>query len=453
MQPLRIALRRIDCRTADARAELRALRRLLSPDGSVVSERGRALTLKVFGEALSPLQSVERICKAVKARGFAAAQEFSIAFDGYSLTPANLKVGADELAAAHGTARPGLLEAVGKARRNVLAYQSAILHQDQEVNQPNGARIRHRHRPLRRVGVCVPGGAAAYPSTLLMTVVPAQAAGVKEIAVIAPPTAYGSLNAEILAVCHELGVEEVYRLGGAHGVAALAYGIDGLPRVDMIVGPGNLFVALAKKHVFGEVGIDAIAGPSEVIVLADESARPEFVAADLIAQAEHSPGASLLITWHEPLLAAVAADLEKQLAAQSRGELARAALEQFGALILARDEAEAIDLTNALAPEHLHLQTASAEAHAERCPNAGAIFVGPHTPVALGDYVAGPSHVLPTGGTARFASGLSANDFLRRTAVIRYDEAALRADFPALEFLAEAEGLPGHAASARLRAR
>jgi histidinol dehydrogenase len=311
--------------------------------------------------------------------------------------------------------------------------------------------LRLRYRPLRRVGVMVPGGAAAYPSTLLMTVVPAEAAGVRELAVVMPPTANGAYNRDQLATCHELGVREVYRIGGAQAVAAIAYGVDGLPAVDMIVGPGNLFVALAKRFVYGQVAIDCIAGPSEVVVLADASATPDYVAADLIAQAEHHPGASILITWHAPLLDQVAAALERQLAALSRGDLARESLENFGTLVLTRDAADAVALTNRLAPEHLHIQTADAAALAERVDHAGAIFLGSHTPVALGDYVAGPSHVLPTGGTARWASGLSANDFLRRSSVISFTSAGLRRVADDVRCLAHKEGLTGHAFSVDLR--
>jgi histidinol dehydrogenase len=301
------------------------------------------------------------------------------------------------------------------------------------------------------VGVMVPGGAAAYPSTLLMTIVTAQAAGVKELAVALPPTPHGAYNRDLLATCHELGVTEVYRMGGAQAVAALAYGVAGIPPVDMIVGPGNVFVALAKRLVFGQVAIDCIAGPSELVVLADDSARPEYVAADLIAQAEHHPGASILITWHEPLLDKVADALGRQLAKLPRGELARESLESFGALVFARDAEEAVSVANWIAPEHLHIQTRNPDELAARVDNAGAIFLGEQTPVALGDYVAGPSHVLPTGGTARFASGLSANDFLRRTSVIAFTPAGLERVAGDVGCLAEKEGLTGHAFSVDVR--
>ncbi|HZT79442.1 MAG TPA: histidinol dehydrogenase, partial [Gemmataceae bacterium] len=359
-----------------------------------------------------------------------------------------------ELAEAHAaveSAEPAFLETVRHVRQNVLAFQLGLLHGDAVLRVAGSHELRLRYRPLRRVGVHIPGGAAAYPSTLLMTVCPAQAAGVKEIAVVMPPTPNGAYNRDLLAVCYELGVGEVYRVGGAQAIAALAYGVEGLPAADMIVGPGNLFVALAKRHVFGKVAIDCIAGPSEVVVIADHSANPEHVAADLIAQAEHSPGASLLVTWHEPLLDATAAALERQLARLPRGDLARDSLNGFGALVLVADAAEAAALTNQIAPEHLHICTQQPDALAQRIDNAGAIFLGDATPVALGDYVAGPSHVLPTGGTARFASGLSANDFLKRTSILHFTPAGLARVADDVIRLARKEGLTGHAASVEVR--
>ena len=309
------------------------------------------------------------------------------------------------------------------------------------------------YRPIRRVGVCIPGGAAAYPSSLLMTVVPAQAAGVAEIAVVVPPSPFGGFNTDILAACHALGVTEVYRIGGAQGVAALAYGLKaiGLEPVDKIVGPGNLFVALAKQHVFGTVDIDSIAGPSEVVLIADRSAVPAFVAADLISQAEHSPGASILLTWEPGLIDQVALALEDQLARLSRGGLARDSLERFGALVLVRDEDEAVAISNQIAPEHLHVSTAEPRRLLPRLTNAGAIFLGHFAPVAAGDYAAGPSHVLPTGGTARWASGLSANDFLKRSSLIALSRDGLAALAPDIRLLADKEGLSAHRSSVDLR--
>jgi histidinol dehydrogenase len=395
---------------------------------------------------------VERICGDVRKRGLAAVLEYTAKLDGVTISAETLRVPATELAVAHAAADPKFLETVRRIRENILRFQMAILHLDVEVATPHGGYLRQRYLPLARVGICVPGGAAAYPSTVLMTAVPAQAAGVKEIAVVAPPTKFGSYNRELLATCHELSITEVYRMGGAQAVAALAYGLEGiagqpLAKVDKIVGPGNLFVALAKKLVFGDVGIDSIAGPSEVIVIADDSTPAAFVAADLIAQAEHAPGSGVLITWSERLVVAVAAELEMQLATLDRGDLARQSLEAFGALILVRDREEAAQLADTLATEHLHLAYDGAEDLLAKIRCAGAVFLGPYSPVALGDYVAGPSHVLPTGATARFASGLSANDFLRSNSVIHFTHEGMNAVADDVVRIAGVEGLSAHAAS------
>jgi histidinol dehydrogenase len=325
------------------------------------------------------------------------------------------------------------------------------LHQDVEVTRSVGVTLRQRYVPLQRVGICVPGGTAAYPSTVLMTAVPAQAAGVKELAIVAPPTRFGAYNADLLATCHELGITEVYRMGGAQAVAALAYGVDGVPAVDKIVGPGNLFVALAKKLVYGDVDIDSIAGPSEVVVIADELARADFTAADLLAQAEHAPGSSILITWSDELLETTLRELERQVAQLSRHELTVQSLLDFGALIRVRDEQEAVDITNSLAPEHLHIATRNAEKLLTDIHHYGAAFLGSYSPVALGDYFAGPSHVLPTGATARWASGLSANTFLRSSSVIEYSCEALANAAPDVALLADAEQLTAHRASVDIR--
>jgi histidinol dehydrogenase len=371
--------------------------------------------------------------------------------DRAELTPGTIRVEQDRLAAAHAKADPKLLSAIRHIREHILEFQSALVPRDVRIERPHGSYLEQRFRPLARVGICVPGGAAAYPSTVLMTAVPAQAAGVKELAIIAPPTPFGAYNDDLLATCHEIGVSEVYRLGGAQGIAALAYGVEGLPRVDKIVGPGNMFVALAKKTVYGEVDIDSIAGPSEVVVIADDTTRPDFTAADLIAQAEHAPGASILITWSAKLLEATAAELAKQTAHLSRGDLARQSLEQFGALVLVRDQAEAITLANEIASEHLHIAVDEPAAILANIRDAGAVFVGNYTPVAVGDYAAGPSHVLPTGGTARFASGLSARDFLRSHSVIHCTREGLAAVADDVRTLADKEGLTAHRASVDVR--
>ena len=451
--PETLKILQIDTRRDDFRAALAELRERLSPRGNVVSEAGRRKTIEVFGEPLSPSQVVERICGDVRQKGLAAVLDYSTRIDRAELTTDAIRVPDADLRAAHAAVAADFLATVRRVQRNVLEFQRAILHQDVLLDRPHGGYLRQRYLPLRRVGICVPGGAAAYPSTVLMTAVPAQAAGVPEIAIVAPPTKYGAYNRELLATCHELGIREVYRLGGAQAVAALAYGIDGLPRVDKIVGPGNLFVALAKKHVYGEVDIDSIAGPSEVVVIADQTTRADFVAADLIAQAEHAPGASILITWSADVMEATAGELCRQLRAIERGDLARQCLEDFGALVLCRDASEACSLADEIAPEHLHIATDNAEQLLPNIRHAGAAFLGNFSPVAIGDYVAGPSHVLPTGGTARWASGLSANDFLRRTSIIHCTQAGLAALAGDVRTLANAEGLTAHWASVDIRVR
>jgi len=437
----------------DGQRELERIRQKLSISGDVVSPAARAKTIEVFGEPLTPQQVVTRICHDVRERGAEALLEYTRKLDGVELTPETLRVSEGEIEQAHRAADPQFLEAVRRIRANIWRFQTEILANDVTLAAEGQWELRLRYRPMRRVGVCVPGGAAAYPSTVLMTVVPAQAAGVKEIAIVSPPTATGANNPAVLAVCRELGVREVYRVGGAQAVAALAFGCGPIRPVDKIVGPGNLFVTLAKREVFGHVDIDMLAGPSEVVVLADESAEPEFAASELIAQAEHSPGAAFLVSWHERLADAVAAAIQRQLEGLERAELARSCLEEFGALIVATDEQQAVQITNSIAPEHLVIMTADPDQTLERIESAGAIFLGPHSPVAVGDYVAGPSHVLPTGGSARFASGLSSLDFLKRSSVIKVTAGGLERVAADLRCLAECEGLTAHWASVAVRLR
>lgn len=450
-------LRRIDSRHDPLGSALDELRERLSPrGGAIVSEQGRRKTMEVFGEPLSPQQVVERICSNVRQRGLEAVLEYSRKLDGAELTSDSLRVSSAELEAAHRQASPEFLASVRRIRENVLEFQRAILHRDIEVRRANGVVLRQRYLPLERVGICVPGGAAAYPSTVLMTAVPALAAGVSEIAIVAPPTPFGANNPDVLATCHEIGVREVFRLGGAQGVAALAYGVRNgqsriINKVDKIVGPGNMFVALAKQHVFGDVAIDSIAGPSEVVVIADRTAQPSFIAADLLAQAEHSPGASVLVSWEPSVIEETERELKQQLSRLSRSELTSHSLEAYGAMILVKDADEACNVTDLIAPEHLHIATANPESLMERIRNAGAIFLGDYSPVAVGDYAAGPSHVLPTGGTARWSSGLTANDFLRGGSVIAYSREGLHEVAADVRRLADKEGLTAHRASIDVR--
>ncbi len=449
-QPQPLNIQRVDARSG-ATEILQQLRDKLSPRGDVVSPRGRALTEEVFGKPLSPIEVVETICEEVRRKGTPALLRYGKALDKADLSADQLRVPAEALADAYRDADPALIASIERIRDNVAEFQRAILHRDVSIKTRPGVTLTQRYLPLRRVGVCVPGGAAAYPSTVLMTVVPAQVAGVQEIAVVAPPTPFGAYNKDMLATCHALGVTEVYRVGGAQAVAALAYGCDQIPPVDKIVGPGNLFVALAKKHVYGTVDIDSFAGPSEVIVIADDTARADYVAADLLAQAEHSPGSAILITWNDSLVDDVHDELVKQVARLDRSELTVDSLEAYGALILVRDQDHACELTDSFAPEHLHIETADPHDLIARIRNSGAAFLGHHTPVALGDYAAGPSHVLPTGGTCNWAAGLSSNSFLRSGSITEFDKSALNQIADDVVHLAEKEGLTAHARSVTIR--
>ena len=442
---------RIDCASDDAREAILELRRQLSPKGNVVSPQGRARTIAAFGEPLTPQQVVERICADVQCRGLDAVLDYTARLDGVTLDPSAVRVSKDELAHAFRSADADYLRTVRRVRDNILAFQSGILNRDAVMRRGPGCELTLRYRPLRRVGVCIPGGAAAYPSSLLMTVVPAQAAGVEEIAVVVPPTPFGGYNTDLLAACHALGVTEVHRIGGAQAVAALAYGVEGLPGVDKIVGPGNLFVALAKRQVYGEVDIDSIAGPSEVVLIADWTADPRYVAADLISQAEHSPGASVLITWEPDLIDRVADALVEQLGRLSRGDLARDSLERFGALISVRDEDEAVvadEPDRAGAPAHLR-QRPRADRRAD--PQRRRDLPRARHPRRRRRLRRRPVARPPDRGDRAWASGLCSNDFLRRTSLIHMDRDALARIAPDVRMLADKEGLSAHRYSVDIR--
>ncbi|MCG3125910.1 MAG: Histidinol dehydrogenase [Phycisphaerae bacterium] len=396
------------------------------------------------------LRAVREIIADVRARGDAALLDHTVRLDGPRLSPDQLRVPATALDAARRALAHDLRNAVQAAAANVRAYQTALLPRPACVTRA-GVRLESRVQPLARVGCLVPGAAAPLISTIIMTVVPAHVAGVPEICIVAPPRHAGDVHPAILGVAAELGVSEVYRVGGAQAVAALALGTATIRAVDKIVGPGNIYTQLAKRELFGVVGIDSVAGASELMIIADESAAPRCVAADLLAQAEHDPGIAILLAFDAQTVTAVSAEIDSLLAALPRAAGARRSLDQFGAAIVVADNSAAAELANAMAPEHLHVQTRDAEALANLCHHAGAIFVGPHSPEALGDYVAGPSHVLPTGGTARFSSGLTVADFTRRVSVVGFGSDAIRREGPDAITLADAEGLTAHAESVRRR--
>jgi histidinol dehydrogenase len=412
---------------ADYRQAISALKNAL---------RGGELTSEAKASH-SVAEVVRGIIEQVAKGGDAAAARLTSELDRAQISPANLRVGPELMERAHREADPDLLALIRRAAANVQAYQEHILWKSPPPLERGGRRLGVRYTPLRRVAVYVPGGRALYPSTVVMTVVPARVAGVKEIVMVSPPTG-GEIAPLALALAWELGVREVYRLGGAVGLAAVAHGTETIAPVDKIVGPGNAYVAEAKRQLFGRVGIDSIAGPSEVLIVADDSANPSWVAADLIAQAEHDPGSAI-------------AQVEEQLAQLERGDAARRSLERYGAVIVSKDLEQACSLANEFATEHLQIITREDDACLARIESAGAIFVGAYTPVPLGDYYAGPSHVLPTGGTARFSAPLSCNDFLKVSSLIRYGAADLAADAADVATFARREGLTAHARAVELR--
>jgi len=397
-------------------------------------------------------RAVAAIVDAVQAEGGAALRRFSLRFDGCA--PRRLRATRRELAAARASCPPGLREAIAAAAANLERFARRQMADCRgfSLEVVPGVRAGQRLLPIDRVGIYVPGGRHPLVSSLLMAAVPARIAGVSRIVVCSPPGGDGRAAPAVLAAAGILGLDEVYALGGAQAVAAMAYGAGGVPRVDKIVGPGNLYVTLAKQLVFGRVGIDLPAGPSEIAILADASARPEWVAADLLAQAEHDPLAvPLLVTTSRRLALAVAAWLRRQLPALTTAGTARRSLEANGMILLAPSLERAVAFLNRLAPEHLELQVAEPERWAARCRAFGSLFVGPLAAEALGDYSSGLNHVLPTAGAARFSGGLSVRDFLRFATTLRIDRGGLRRIAPTARTLAQAEGLAGHDLSLALR--
>lgn len=387
----------------------------------------------------------------VRARGDAAVIDYTSRFDRLDLTPATLRVPASELKAARAACDPTAIAALELARARIEDYHRRQKPEDARFSDAAGVEMGWRWTAIEAVGLYVPGGQASYPSSVLMNAVPAKVAGVERLVMVAPAMR-GKLNPLVLAAAQIAGVDEVYRIGGAQGIAALACGTATIAPVAKIVGPGNAYVAAAKRRVFGQVGIDMIAGPSEVLVIADASANPDWVAADLLAQAEHDEVAQSILLTNSP---ALATEVEKAVAAQlkslPRTAVAAASWRDFGAIIEVADLMAAVPLVDRLAPEHLEIATANPEPLAAAIRNAGAIFIGHHTPEAIGDYVGGPNHVLPTARSARFASGLGVLDFMKRTSLLKCSPEGLRALAPAAAALGEAEGLQAHARSVTIR--
>lgn len=397
------------------------------------------------------LGAVKNIIADVRARGDAALLEYTKLFDGARLTADTLRVSESEIDEAYANVPDELLAAMRRSAKNIADYH-ALQKQKTWLDIKDGAILGQMVRPLASVGVYVPGGRAAYPSSVLMNVLPAKVAGVPKIVMVTPPDRNGRIYPLTLVAAREAGVDEIYKIGGAQAVAALAFGTKTLPKVDKITGPGNIYVALAKREVFGFVGIDMIAGPSEVLIVADGSANPVYAAADLLAQAEHDPlAAAILVTDSETLAKAVGQELERQLADLPRKDIAAESLKNHGALVVTPSIEKAVEIANAVAPEHLELLVREPFDLLSRVENAGAIFLGEHSPEPLGDYFAGPNHTLPTSGTARFFSPLSVDDFMKKSSIISYSRAQLKAAKDDIVVFAEAEGLSAHARSVALR--
>jgi len=419
---------------------------IVRADGVSEAERIAAMRMR-SAEVLAEIErAAADIMNTVKKQGYEAVREYSLRFD--QAEPR--EIGREEVRAAYDACPEALLEALERAASNIRDYNEKLLPKSAEWTSPDGGRVGRVVRGLSRVGVYVPGGTAAYPSSVLMNIIPAKVAGVEEVVMVTPPT--GNLNNAVLAAAQIAGADRVIAVGGVQAVAALTYGAGFIPRVDKLVGPGNAYVAAAKRMAYGELDIDMVAGPSEVLVIADGSADPRFVAADLISQAEHDVLASaVLLTTSRSLAEEVNRELARQTAALSRAAIIRTSLRDFGCAIVCGSLEEAAVLANEIAPEHLEIMTEDPRALLPAIRHAGAVFLGPWSPEPLGDYMAGPDHVLPTSGTARFFSPLSVESFLKTMSVMEYDRASLTKAAGSIIALAQAEHLTGHANSIRIR--
>ena len=398
-------------------------------------------------------RDVATIVNGVRLKGDAALVDYTRRFDRVALDAADLRVDEKSLRETAASADSVVVKALREAIRNVRTFHEQEIEHSWKVERAPGTWVGQRVSPIERVGLYIPGGTASYPSSVVMNVVPAQVAGVPRIIVATPPRTL-SENPAVAAALVALGITEIYRVGGAQSIAALAFGTETIPRVDKITGPGNRYVAAAKRQVYGIVGIDSIAGPSEVVIIADENANPEYIAADLLAQAEHAEDASaILITTSDRLAQEVDRELASQLHTLERSAIIQKSLAQYGGIIVIDDMEEACALVNELAPEHLQIVTREFDQIASRVRNAGAIFLGEYSPEAVGDYLAGPNHVLPTARAARFSSALGVNDFIKRTNMVSFSAMELRRTAPMIAALARAEGLEAHAQSALIRTR
>ncbi|HHW06048.1 MAG TPA: histidinol dehydrogenase [Clostridia bacterium] len=424
--------------------------RIIDSQDPVVEELRKAGQISGY----EVLPQVMEIIDTVRRDGDRALYDYTERFDGASLAGKGLQVTAGEIEAAYDEVTPGFLKALRQAKENIINFHRRQLEKSWWQVDEAGNILGQLYRPLTRVGLYVPGGRAAYPSSVLMTALPGLVAGVKELVMVTPPGRNGTVNPYTLVAAKEAGVTEIYKIGGAQAVAALTYGTETINPVDKIVGPGNIYVTMAKKLCYGDVDIDMLAGPSEILIIADQTANPVFLAADLLSQAEHDPLArSILITPERDLAEKTAREVMKQLAELPRREIAGRSLEHRGAIIITADLGEAFDLANRFAPEHLELCLDQPFSWLGRVENAGAVFLGHYSPESLGDYYAGPNHVLPTGGTARFSSPLNVDMYMKKTSLIGYTQAGLLEAAEAVEELARVEGLAAHGRAVAVRRR
>ena len=420
-------------------------------DEVVLSDRIRARNKELFGADLSATELVHRIVQEVRQKGDQALFHYTKLLDCVDLTSDHLMVSEEEFQVAEHSADPKVVASLKKAADNIFSYHEEQKPRSWMTYRAHGSILGQEIFPLSRVGIYVPGGTAAYPSSVLMNAIPALVAGVEEI-IMSVPTKDGVINPYVLVAARLLGVKKIFKIGGAQAIAAMAYGTESVPRVDKITGPGNIFVTLAKKEVYGHVDIDMLAGPSEILILADESASAEYVAADLLSQAEHDPlASSILITTDMELAQESLAEVRKQLETLPRKDIARASLEGHGRIIVTENMDQAIHLANVSGPEHIELLVGDSFHILPKIRCAGAIFLGPYSPEPLGDYFAGPNHVLPTGGTARFYSVLNVETFMKRTSIISYTQEALNDVSEDIIHLAETEGLDAHARAIQMR--
>ena len=420
-------------------------------DELTLNDRIRQSNVEIFGEDLSPTDLVHRIVQDVRYKEDEALFHYTKLLDHVDLTPKNLMVSEEEFQAAERSVNPDVVASLKKAADNIFSYHEEQKPRSWMTYRAHGSILGQEVLPLSRVGIYVPGGTAAYPSSVLMNAIPALVAGVGEI-IMAVPTKDGIINPYVLVAAHFLGIDKIFKMGGAQAIAAMAYGTEIVPRVDKITGPGNIFVTLAKKEVYGHVDIDMLAGPSEILILADDSASPQYIAADLLSQAEHDPlASSILITNDRSLAENTMSEVQRQLEVLPRKDIAGASIEDHGHIIVTENMEQAIALANVSGPEHMELLVKEPFHMLPQIRCAGAIFVGAYSPEPLGDYFAGPNHVLPTGGTARFYSVLNVETFMKRTSIISYTQRALDEVSDDIIRLAEAEGLDAHARAIQIR--